>query len=137
MLNFMGLRPKQILFVKEYLLDGNATRAAKAAGYSKKTANKIGSENLAKPDIRKAIDENTKKQVEKLDFDGQKVLRRIAEIAFKKSNSNKDVLRACELLGKNLKLFTDVVENSGPNGGPQVIFHTYENGSEAANNGDD
>jgi len=32
------LTPKQKRFVEEYLIDLNATRAAKAAGYSEKTA---------------------------------------------------------------------------------------------------
>lgn len=50
-----GLTPKQQLFIKEYLVDKNATRAAMSAGYSKKTAAKIGSENLHKPEIVSAI----------------------------------------------------------------------------------
>ena len=49
------LTPKQILFINEYLIDFNATRSAIAAGYSKKTARKIGQENLTKPDIQEAI----------------------------------------------------------------------------------
>ncbi|MGB1388661.1 MAG: terminase small subunit [Paracoccaceae bacterium] len=47
----MALTAKQERFVAEYLIDGNATRAATAAGYSKKTAHSVGSENLRKPDI--------------------------------------------------------------------------------------
>lgn len=38
----MSLNAKQRLFVAEYLLDGNATRAAIAAGYSERTAYSIG-----------------------------------------------------------------------------------------------
>ena len=49
------LTPKQQRFVEEYLLDLNATAAAKRAGYSKHTAQVIGSENLAKPIIAEAI----------------------------------------------------------------------------------
>jgi phage terminase small subunit len=55
------LTPKQQRFVAEYLIDLNATQAAIRAGYSKKTAQRIGSENLSKPliatGIRKAIEE--------------------------------------------------------------------------------
>ena len=51
----MKLTPKQQRFVDEYLLDLNATQAAKRAGYSKKTARAIGTENLSKPDISRAI----------------------------------------------------------------------------------
>ena len=47
---------KQDAFVKAYLLNGgNATQAAISAGYSEKTAKVIGSENLSKPNISKAI----------------------------------------------------------------------------------
>lgn len=49
------LTPKQCKFVKEYLIDLNATQAAIRAGYSEKTARAIGSENLSKPDIQEAL----------------------------------------------------------------------------------
>ncbi len=42
-----NLTPKQQRFVEEYLIDLNATQAAIRAGYSEKTANEIGAENLA------------------------------------------------------------------------------------------
>ncbi len=43
------LTAKQQRFCDEYLVDLNATQAAIRAGYSKKNANNIASENLAKP----------------------------------------------------------------------------------------
>lgn len=46
---------RQKLFALEYLQSGNATQAAIAAGYSKKTARSIGSENLTKPDIQRLL----------------------------------------------------------------------------------
>ena len=50
------LTPKQDAFVKAYLLNGgNATQACIDAGYSEKTAQVIGSENLLKPIIKAAI----------------------------------------------------------------------------------
>lgn len=51
------LTRKQSRFVEEFLVDLNATGAAKRAGYSERTARKIGSENLTKPDIERAIRE--------------------------------------------------------------------------------
>ena len=53
----MKLTHKQRLFADEFLKCGNATEAALKAGYSKKTARSIGSENLAKPDIKSYIAE--------------------------------------------------------------------------------
>ncbi len=49
------LTPKQRIFCHEYVLDWNATRAAKAAGYSEKTAEVIGHENLRKPYLKAYI----------------------------------------------------------------------------------
>ena len=54
------LTTKQQKFADEYIISGNATQAAIEAGYSKKTANRIGSENLSKLDIKKYIDERLK-----------------------------------------------------------------------------
>lgn len=49
------LTPKQARFVDEYLIDGNATQAAIRAGYSAKTAQQIGAQNLLKLLIAAAI----------------------------------------------------------------------------------
>lgn len=48
---------KQRRFVDEFAIDFNATRAAERSGYSAHTARQMGSENLSKPVIRKAIEE--------------------------------------------------------------------------------
>ena len=53
----MALTPKQQAFADYYLETGNATEAAKRAGYSESTAQQIGSENLSKPLISAYIQE--------------------------------------------------------------------------------
>ena len=54
--NTNELTLKQNAFIKAYLLNGgNATQAAIKAGYSAKTAQVIGTENLSKPVIQKHI----------------------------------------------------------------------------------
>lgn len=59
------LTVKQDKFVKAYLLNnGNATQAAITAGYSEKTAQQVGSENLLKLVIKEAIDLHQKKSTE-------------------------------------------------------------------------
>jgi len=50
------LTDKQKAFCHEYVIDWNAARAARAAGYSEKTATDIGCENLAKPYIADYIE---------------------------------------------------------------------------------
>lgn len=50
-----GLTHKQARFVIEYCADYNGTAAAIRAGYSDVSAHDIASENLRKPEIRKAV----------------------------------------------------------------------------------
>ena len=50
-----GLTRKQARFVNEYIIDLNATRAARRAGYSARTARQAGAENLSKPVIAAEI----------------------------------------------------------------------------------
>lgn len=63
----MKLTVKQKRFADEYIISGNATDAAKKAGYSEKTAGVIGSENLIKPNIssyiKKRMDEIESKKI--------------------------------------------------------------------------
>jgi len=59
------LTGKQKRFCEEYIFDFNATRAAKAAGYSEDTAGSIGSENLKKPEIQAYI-KNLQSNIEEL-----------------------------------------------------------------------
>ena len=47
----MKLTPKQKAFADAYIETGNASEAARRAGYRSKNMNNIGSENLAKPCI--------------------------------------------------------------------------------------
>ena len=54
------LTPRQQKFVDEYLKDLNATQAAIRAGYSKKTAQPIGAQNLCKLMIQAAIQKRRK-----------------------------------------------------------------------------
>lgn len=76
------LTPKQIKFIDEYLIDLNATQAAIRAGYSKKTAQRIGSENLSKPLIQEEIQKRRNKLQSKCEITQERVLRELAAIAF-------------------------------------------------------
>lgn len=49
------MNAKQTAFVSHYLRTWNASKAARRAGYSKKTAGSIGHELLKKPEIQAAI----------------------------------------------------------------------------------
>lgn len=75
------LTAKQAKFVIEYLVDGNATQSAIRAGYSEETAGSIGSENLSKPEIIKAIDEQMQHRSQRTLITADYVLARIQEVA--------------------------------------------------------
>lgn len=56
------MTPRQKAFADFYIETGNASEAARKAGYSEKTATSIGAENLTKPEIAKYISERMAKQ---------------------------------------------------------------------------
>ena len=108
------LTTKQKLFVEYYLANPNATDAARKAGYkgNDKTLKQVGSENLAKPYIAELLGE----RVEKAIITADEVLNGIKEIALT-GDRDGDRLKAFELLGKHLKLFTEKTEITGKDGG--------------------
>ena len=77
-----GLNPKQAIFVREYLIDKNATQAAIRAGYSAKTADRIGPELLGNSCVEAAVNRNLIKQQERTEVTADRVLRELAAIAF-------------------------------------------------------
>lgn len=74
------LTAKQEMFVQEYLVDLNATQAAIRAGYSAKTANVIGPENLSKPCIAELIVKAKAERMEKVKIDAAYVLRQAVKL---------------------------------------------------------
>lgn len=78
----MTLTDKQQRFCEEYLVDLNATQAAIRAGYSAKSANVIGPENLVKPCIQKKISEMKKELSERTGITIDRILNGLASIAF-------------------------------------------------------
>jgi phage terminase small subunit len=72
------LTPRQARFVEEYLIDLSAKQAAIRAGYSAKSADKIGSQNLAKPDIAAVIEAAKIARSQRTAVDSDWVLKRLA-----------------------------------------------------------
>ena len=101
------MNDRQKRFCLEYLKDFNATKAAERAGYSKKTANRIGSENLSKLDIKKEIERLKKKQVEKSELKVADIIDGFKDIAFSVFEKTSDRLKALEMLGKYLGIFKE------------------------------
>lgn len=121
------LTAKQNKFIIEFIKSGNATEAAIKAGYSKKTANVIGSENLTKPYIIAEIEKRTFKREQSKIASADEVLEFFTAVLRgevedenigpygKKINTRanvRDRSRAAENLARRYALFTDRVEIS-------------------------
>jgi phage terminase small subunit len=76
------LTAKQQRFIAEYLVDLNATQAAIRAGYSAKTAEVIGFENLRKPKIQAEIDKAMSHRSERTEITQDRVLKEYARLGF-------------------------------------------------------
>lgn len=107
------LTPKQRAFVIEYMKDRNATQAALRAGYSKNAAGTVGCNHLKHPVIAKMIaDQEEANQVDAL-VTVDKIVHRLNKIACDEQEKTSDRIRADELLGKHLGMFTEKVEMKG------------------------
>lgn len=76
------LTEKQQRFVDEYLIDLNATQAAIRAGYSAKSADKIGSELLGKTRVVEAISKKMADRSKRTGVNQDRVVLELAKIAF-------------------------------------------------------
>jgi phage terminase small subunit len=114
------LTPKQARFVAEYLKDSNATQAAIRCGYSEKTAGQIGHALLKKVEVAAAVEARLEKHAENAGISTEWVLAGIKRHA-EQAEAEMVSLKAYELAGKHLKLFTDKIEATGEGGGPVVV----------------
>jgi phage terminase small subunit len=125
------LTEKQKRFADYYIETGNATESAVKAGYSRKTAKEIASENLTKPNIKEYIDSRLKEMDNKRIMSAEEVMQLLTSIArnevqedvvvfgeggsdiASKGMSAKDRLKALELIGKRYTLWTDKTQLEG------------------------
>ena len=147
------LTPKQAEFVRQYLVDLNSTQAAIRAGYSEKTAYRIGAELLQKTSVAEAIATAQAKREQRTEITADRVVAELAKIAFGSARDvmewgpngvvlkdsaeltdeqaaaiagvsenitqngsslklkRHDKVKALELLGRHLGMFTDKVKN--------------------------
>ena len=123
---------KQKRFCEEYIIDCNGTQAAIRAGYSKKAARQIADKLMSKADIRGYIDERLEQLRSEKTAEAREVLEYLTSVmrgehteqVLKLSEeggqvitdinvSEKDWLKAAELIGKRYGLFKENVDVSG------------------------
>jgi hypothetical protein len=73
---------REELFVAAYLSHGNATQAAKDAGFSAKMAYAKGHDMLKRPSVRTAIDASRTRIVKKLNVTAERIVEEMAVVAF-------------------------------------------------------
>lgn len=112
------LTTRQRRFVEAYT--GNATAAAIAAGYSEKTAEVIGHENLRKPKILAEI--KARETIRSTPLIASRAERQQfwSSVMRDKEQQMRDRLKAAELLGKSEADFVERQEITGRDGAPLI-----------------
>jgi len=140
-----NLNYRQRRFVAEYMTDGIATSAAIRAGYSEKTAAEQACRLLKNVKIKAAIKEAEDLKAERSKITTDYVLASLkvlvdrcmqAEPVYDRNGEptgefkfdSNGAARSLELLGKNLKLFTDKTELTGADGQPIGLSVTIDYG---------
>lgn len=129
----VALTEKQKMFFREYVVDANATQSAIRAGYSQKTAYSQGQRLLKKVEGQEFLAELMAEKESKLVADQNEVLKYLTSVlrgesrateivvegtgdgcsearTMEKAPSEKERLKAAELLGKRYGLYTEKVE---------------------------
>ena len=107
------MNKKQDAFAIEYLKDRNATRAAIRAGYSAKTARSIACELLARPDVQEFVKGKQQEALASATITVDSIVEQLKDIAANPLAKDADKIRALELIGKHLGMFTEKVEMKG------------------------
>lgn len=122
-----GLTALQARFVEQYLLDGNATKAALRAGYSSRSAAALGSRALRTPQVQVALAERRMAAATQFEVDSVWVLCRLRVVVERclqgvpvRERSGQETgewsfnasgaTRALELMGKHLGMFSERID---------------------------
>lgn len=103
------LTEKQKRFCEEYLIDLNATQSAIRAGYKN---GEIGRQLITKNNVLKYIEELRAEQSKRTEITADKVLEELGSVAFNRNIEciGRDKVKALELIGQHLGMFTEKVE---------------------------
>lgn len=92
---FSQLTDKQEIFVREYMVDWNATQAAIRAGYSVTSAYSTAGDLLKKPEIRYAIETLASARARRLGIDADELMRLWSTIIAVDANEIAQFRRVC------------------------------------------
>jgi len=103
------LNARQQYFVEHYVLTGNATKSAIAAGYSQRSASSIGERLLRKDELAAAVAASQSDLLERVMVDQDMVIAGLLKEATREGDgaSHSARVNAWMQLGKHLQMFTD------------------------------
>ena len=103
------LNARQQYFVEQYVLTGNATKSAIAAGYSQRSASSIGERLLRKDELAAAVAASQSDLLERVMVDQDMVIAGLLKEATREGDgaSHSARVNAWMQLGKHLQMFTD------------------------------
>lgn len=109
------LAPKQAAFVREYLLDLNATQAAIRAGYSQRSAKQRACELLQREDVQAAIQAAMARREQIAEDSAVLVLRDIRRLQGIAEEAGKltEAIKCCELRGKHVGMWPNRITLDG------------------------
>ena len=101
------LSPRHHLFIDEYLVTRNATKAALAAGCKPETASQAGVRMLAHPLVKEKIDREVKVISNRKRVDAEWVIDQLMQVAGQEDVAQSTKVRALELLAKHLGMLEE------------------------------
>ena len=128
----MALNTRQKLFVEHYLKLNNATQAAIAAGYSKKTAKQIGARLLTNVAIASRVSQRTEAVLQAAKMEADEVLTRLTDIArgsmadFIRVNGNGEPVVDLSKPNVPLQLIKRIKTKRSDKFGDEIEFELYD-----------
>lgn len=92
---FDQLNDKQEIFVREYMVDWNATQAAIRAGYSPDTASQKGYQLIQNSSVRAAIESLASERARRLGIDAEEMMKLWSSIVMLDANEISQLRRIC------------------------------------------
>lgn len=99
------MTPKQQAFCDYYIVSGNATEAAKKAGYSEKTAYSIGQRLLKDVEIKNQIQQASQQVQKSRIATAEEILEYLSSVVRNTDEQTRERTKAAELLGKRYAIF--------------------------------
>jgi predicted SPOUT superfamily RNA methylase MTH1 len=111
------MTPKQAAFVREYLIDRNATQAAIRAGYSAETAKQQGSRLLTNVDVQQAVAAKEERLQKKADVTIETIAQELEDARKKAADLGQPAAMVSASMGKAklYGLLVDKVESENTN----------------------